>query len=363
MVTILLKREYLKTILLTNKIKIMKTIKKIAAIHMVAETRGKAMSLFMKVGLPLFVFFSFLMMLISFSEGSTSDGVIGLLGVIFFGAGGLYLFKGGNYIPQKTFFFYRLTKDGLKKYCKWGIIIAIAYGVFILIIDPLHFLKDFAGYLIPFFVAVYYLNKSIMVHEDVDYVTNTQFADLIGFEVDEKINASYQNFDASKTSSIRKDSSILLVSNRKLFFAFYDGTNWLTTIKKFEDIEKIGCMNYGDDGTNTYLKIVFADDTIIGLRLIMYNNLTSNPNLFVKRFLESIDAYLLGYSISNRNNRRRVSVDTTSQVQHDEPIQTSDTIENTKTKAPVTRRIDISESIINDIKQGVIVEPGRTIEL
>ena len=57
----------------------MKKIKKIAPIHLVAEARGKAMLVFAIVVLPLSVIIGILMTIVSFSKGSTSDGLMGLL--------------------------------------------------------------------------------------------------------------------------------------------------------------------------------------------------------------------------------------------------------------------------------------------
>lgn len=96
--------------------------------------------------------------------------------------------------------------------------------------------------------------------------------------------------------------------------------------------------------------------------MCLYDKLTSNPYLFVKQFLETLDAYLLGYTISNRSDRRRVSVDTKS-ISQDSPKQSTDINEETVDSPSQTRKIDINESILKDIKQGVSVEPGRTIEL
>jgi hypothetical protein len=338
----------------------MKIIKIISAIHLIAEREGKTFALFVKVALPLGMFICFLLMLIAFFTGSTSDGVIGLLGVFFFGGGGVYLCKGGKYVPQKTFFLYRLTKEGAKKYYKWMLISTIIFCVVILMIDPHKFLNCLFP-LITYVLFVYYMNKTIQVHEDVDYVANAQFANFIGLEVDEKINASYQNFNSSKSSKIKKNSNIILVSDRKLFFAYFNGNKWVSTIRKLEEIEKIGIYG-GVNSALTYWTVIFTDGTKIGLTLFLLDKLTSKPNLFIKRFLETIDAYLLGYSTNTRNSRRRVSIDNTAQVKSD-AAQPPETRKNITAEAPVTRKIDISDSILNDIKQGVSVEPGRNIEL
>lgn len=338
----------------------MKKIKKIAPIHLVAEARGKAMLVFAIVVLPLSVIIGILMTIVSFSKGSTSDGLMGLLCGSFFGGILFYLIKGGEYKPQKSFFLYRFTKEKLKRFNVWMILISLAVFALAMFLQPKTGIKN-VGYLIAGLSFYYYMNKSIKVHDDVDYVANMQFADLIGLEVDEKINASYQNFDPSDRNSIQENSNIFLVSNRKLFFAFYNGTNWLTTTKKIEEIEKIGVSDNANEG-KSYLKLVFDDGTKIGLRMCLYDKLTSNPYLFVKQFLETLDAYLLGYTISNRSDRRRVSVDTKS-ISQDSPKQSTDINEETVDSPSQTRKIDINESILKDIKQGVSVEPGRTIEL
>ena len=338
----------------------MKTIKKIAPIYLVAEVRSKAFAIIMCIFVPIMVLVGLFMVYDGFfSSGSTNDGLIGLLGFIFFGGWGFNLLKGGDYKPQKSFYFKRFSKEKLKKYNVWGTLISLVVFVLIMFIQPEAGIKNI-GYLIAGLSACYYMNKSIKVHEDVDYVANTQLADLIGLEIDEKVNASYQNFDSSDSSSIQKNSNILLVSDRKIFFAYYNGDSWFTITKKLEDIEKIGCL--GHDDSKIYLKLVFTDKTKIGLRLDLYDKITSNPYLFIKRFLDTLDAYLLGYSISNRNSRRRVSIDTTPQTQHDTP-QSSEAKEKVSAEATAVRQIEISDSIINEIKHGAKVEQGRTIEL
>lgn len=337
----------------------MEKIKKIAPIHMLSETRGKGFALFVYIMLPLFTLGCLFMAYYSLIKTETTiDVVIGLLGFVFFGGGGLFMCKGGEYKPKKSFFFYRLTKDGLKKYIIWGVIIFIAFLLLMMIIDPGNILKYGAGYGVSAIIALYYMNKSIIVHEDVDYVANTQLSALMELEVDEKINASYQNFDSSERSDVKENSNIFLVSDKKIFFAYYNGNNWLTTIKKLGDVKKIGLMNYGDDGTSTYLKLVFADETIVGLRLNLYDKLTSNPNLFIKRFLDTFDAYLLGYSIG-RVSRRRVSVDASSQIQQ-ESSQSYNTTE--EVGSSVTRQIDIDDTILNNLRDATPIESGRTLE-
>ena len=339
----------------------MNSISKIPLVSVMFESIGKVKTLFVCfVLLATILACIFIAFNSFFISGSINDGIIALVIVVLLSGLAFFLFNGGEYKPQKSFFLYRFTKEKLKRFNVWTIMISLAVFALAIFLQPKIGIKS-VGYLIAGLSFYYYMNKSIIVHDDVDFVANMQFADLIGLEVDERINASYQNFDPTDKTSIQENSNIFLVSNRKLFFAFYNGTNWLTTTKKIEDIEKIG-VSANDNEGKSYLKLVFVDGTKIGLRMCLYDKLTSNPHLFIKQFLETIDAYLLGYTISNRSDRRRVSVGT-KPISQDSPKKSTDVIEKKKDNSSHSRKIDISNSIIQDIKKGVIVEPGRTIEL
>ena len=255
-----------------------------------------------------------------------------------------FFFIGGKYKPEKSFFFFRLTKEKMRK-----INIYSGVAAFILVIVDLYF-RGFNFYdvycLAAIPIVLYFINKSLVMHEDVDCVTNMEVSELLGMEVDEKIQASYQNFDSSDI--IKSGSNMMMVTDKKVIFAVNNGTNWELVNKKISDIVNVGHLQYN---YNSYLKLVFSDNTTIGLRMGMLDKITSNPSLFFRKFLIVLDAVLLGKTDEKIASRRRVSVNNESKPSAsviDEKID--------------VRTIDISDTILGNLRDATPIEPGRTLE-
>ena len=157
---------------------------------------GAGLSLFLLSGIFLF-----------FVSENLKDTILGL--TIFIMASivgaGLYLFfyVERNYIPKKSFYLKRLDKRSYKK--------LVIISLILLIIIGITFSITFSSWSEVIYVIIYipvfiYILVSIKVHENVDYATNQLLEDIIGMEVDERIFASYQNFDSTKKN----------VNNKKL---------------------------------------------------------------------------------------------------------------------------------------------------
>lgn len=321
----------------------MRQIEKLPQIKIISEYRGSSFVYLIYIGIPIFAIAGLFMAYNGLNDGKFINIFYGLLSILFFGAVGVSVFKGGVYEPEKTFFMERMNKEKLNKYIIYS---AIAMILFCLICFLLDGKFGVIGGTIVGFIGLYNWSKSIKFHEDVDYEANEFIADLIGLSVDEKIVASYQNFDSSK-SNRKKNNNLIVVTNRKIFFAVYSGTNWMTLNKLLSEIVKIGIAR---NDVNSYLKLVFADNTSLGLRLDLYEKITTTPQLFVKQFLSTLDASLLGYDIVSNNNRRRVSISN----------ENSTLANNFGTQ---TRSIEINPTLVNELKSSEEIKSGRILEI
>ncbi len=313
-------------------------------IKIIAEYRGKS-----------FIYLIFISMLFFLIVGPfmAYDGLNGkyiniFIGVLLFFSsiiGAILMFKRGIYKPEKSFFSLRMQKNKVNKYIKYS---ALALSLFCLIMLLLDFKLGIKtiGYSIAGFVGLYYTAKSIKFHEDIDYEANEFIADLIGLSVDEKIVASYQNFDSSNDNR-KENDNLILVTNRKVFFAVFNGSNWMTLNKLLSEITKIGIAR---NDVNSYLKLVFVDNTSLGLRLDLYEKITTTPQLFVKQFLSTLDASLLGYDVVSNNNRRRVS------------ISNENTSKSNNTSIQ-SRSIELNSTLVSELKASEEIKSGRILEI
>mgnify|MGYP006906269055 CR=1 FL=1 len=133
-----------------------------------------------------------------------------------------------------------------------------------------------------------------------------------------------------------------------IFFAIYDGTNWSSLNKLINEIDKIGIAR---NDVNSYLKLVFADKTMLGLRLDVYDKITTTPQLFIKQFLSALDANILGYNVMPKSSRRRVSVSNSKKD------------ESTNNMVVNVRNIELNNEIIQELKHAKELKPGRNIEI
>lgn len=276
-------------------------------------------------------------------------GLVAFLALLMGIAAVIVLFSGGEYKPEKSFSLWRLSKEKLSKYFKYYTIGGIAVLVLLSLYE---FKVQYVFYLLSIYAAFYYAYKSFALHEDVDYVTNNQVADLLGMEIDEKVQASYQNFDAS---SVQEGSSMLLLSDKKIMFAYYNGSKWTMLNKMLKEITEIGRVN--TDGvvnltsSSVYFYVGFSDNTSLGLHMDLYDKITSNPNLFFKKFLIVLDTFLMGKADEKITSRRRISVNKDSN--------SSTTISTPNVE---TRSLDISNTILSNLSNAAPIESGRVLE-
>ena len=195
--------------------------------------------------------------------------------------------------------------------------------------------------------TMYYIINSFEVHEDVDYVSSSEMEKIIGVENDEKIQITYQNFDLAKRKKMKAGCNILMVTDRKIYFAYYKQNHWSYMIKRIEEIYRIGYTGTEED---MFLELDFSDETILMLHMLVYGKATSNSTLFLKRFLEILDSVVLGCVDEKIKSRRRVSVNKgNSSVSKEMPI-----VEG--------RLLEINNYIVEGLKTAAPVESGRVLE-
>ncbi len=249
--------------------------------------------------------------------------------------------KGGKYKPGKSFRLWRLTK---KKMLLMYTVIAIIVVIFLVYVLTVKFKISAIIFLIGTIAGIYSLRKSFKVHEDIDYVANQKLADVLGMDIDEKVQASYL-----------KNNVILLLTDRKIIYAYKKG-RWKVLNKKIEEISKIGVYSPMMAGsffnTDLHLLLLFTDSNRAELKMDLTDNITSNPDLFFKKFLVTLDDVLLGKTDEKIVTRRRVTVNNEAKP--------SGSVKNGSSDV---RKIDISETVLKNLRDATPIEPGRTLEL
>lgn len=278
------------------------------------------------------------------ADGSGTIYWICLISLLFVVGGFLWLkwiISGGKYKPGKSFYWWRLTKEKMLSYYKVIAVIAIIICITLLIID---FKVTPLVSLVLVLIGLYQIPKLFKVHEDVDYVANQELSDIIGMEVDEKVQASY----------LKKDV-VLLITDKKILYAYQDNMQWSFFNKKIDEISQIGVYASTMMGAffneTIYFLLIFNDLTKVQLKMDLGDKITSNPDLFFRKFLITLDAVLLGKTEEMIACRRRVSV-------------------NNESKPPVSvnnegievRTIDISDTILGNLRDATPIESGRTLE-
>lgn len=270
--------------------------------------------------------------------------------------GGISLFlllrPGTTYVSGKSFWWARLTKEKQKNLYVYSLIFCIIMVIVIVTAG----IWQSLGYVLGGIIVLFYSIASLKVHEDIDYTTNQAMEDLIGMDIDEKVCASYQNFDGENNTNAKGDN-LLVVTNRKIFYAVHNGNVWMILKRSFEDLIKIGYYNGNSSGSESIFLIKFKDATSIKVKMDVLDKPTSNPNLFFKQFLNVLDAYVSGYDIVKNNSRRRVTIERSS-------IENSQSEISNQTNDG-TRRInlELNEGIVSQMKIGESLCGNRTLEL
>lgn len=329
-------------------------IKTIPLWKMMMITKGNKTGFAVLASLPVFIVAGAWMFLEGLQSGQKRQAAMGLICLVFFGACALLFVPSKKYIPGKTFQGYRDKRLSTKTALNYGYGIIVFIFVVFVVLAPEYALKAIVFGLIGIF-SLYALSKSLKFHADVDFSTNEYLATALGFPVGDKILVSYQNFDADK---LEVGSNAFAATATKLIVAWFDGHLWEKLSRDLKQISHIGIV--GDENQNYFVKLQFDDGADVLLCMGLYERLTSNPTLVIRRLLEAIDASLLGGSgASQVTQRRRVVVDSGT------PDSTSHVIaaEAALASMPSTRNIEISPNVLIAIRNAEEIVPGRKLEL
>ena len=121
--------------------------------------------------------------------------------------------------------------------------------------------------------------------------------------------------------------------------------------KNINEIEKIGIFDDSQNHQKIHLKLLFSDETSIMLHMESFGKATSNANLFIRKFLEVLDAVVLGTVDEKISSRRRVSVN-----QETKPV------ESQQSENKEIRRLDLNNDVMEKLRNATPVESGRVLE-
>jgi hypothetical protein len=325
-------------------------IKTIPMWKMAMATKGKVTALVVLAFVPVFIVGGAWMFLEGLQNGQNRQAAMGLFCVVFFGACTLLFAPSKKYIPGKTFQGYRNKKLSSQTAINYGYGIIVFISAVFVAFAPKNALSAI-GYGVAGIFGLYVLSKSLKFHADIDYSTNEYLATELGFPVGEKIQVSYQNFDADE---VDVGSNAFAASATKLIVASFDGHLWRKLSRELNQISHIGII--GDENQNYFVKLQFNDGADVLLRIGLYEKLTSSPILVIRMLLETIDASLLsGSGASQTTQRRRVVVNSGTPAESSKNVVPA-------SMAPV-RNIEVDPGVLNAIRDAEEVVPGRKLEL
>jgi hypothetical protein len=283
--------------------------------------------------------------------------IVGLILFIAMGVILLFLFKERNYKPGKTYSLLRGSKKTIMKKQIYIAIVAFIVLCLMMVYDYTHYgsIKHIPQFVIAICATAYsfyYMKKSFKVHEDVDFVTSSEMESIVGVEIGEKIQATYQNFDSSTNEGLQDGANLMIISDKRIYFSFIENGKWSFVKKKINEIVKLGIFDDSNNNQKMHLKLLFSDETSIMLHMETYGKATSNATLFLRKFLEVLDAVVLGTVDEKISSRRRVSVN-----QETKPV------ESQQSESKEVRRLDLSEDMMEKLRNATPVESGRVLEL
>ena len=59
---------------------------------------------------------------------------------------------------------------------------------------------------------------------------------IVGVEIGEKIQATYQNFDSSISDGQQENANLMIVSDKKIYFSFIENGKWSFVKKNLKEI-------------------------------------------------------------------------------------------------------------------------------
>lgn len=325
-------------------------IKTIPLWKMMMATKGKKAGLAILAFIPVFIVTGAWMFLDGLQNGHKRQAAIGVICLVFFGACTVLFAPSRKYIPGKTFQGYRTKRFSTKTAMTYGYGILIFMVAVFIFLAPEHALGAIAGGLSGI-LSIYALSKSFKFHADIDFSTNEYLVTALGFPVGEKILVSYQSFDADK---VEVGSNAFAATATKLIVASFDGHLWRKLTRDLNQISHIGII--GNEDHSYFVKLQFNDGVDTVLRIGLYDKLTSNPILVIRRLLEAIDSSLLGGSNASQPiQRRRVVINSGT------PDLSSQAIAP-EAMSPA-RNIEVAPAILNAIQNAGEIIPGRKLEL
>ncbi|MCU1733579.1 MULTISPECIES: hypothetical protein [unclassified Pseudomonas] len=329
-------------------------IKTIPMWKMMMVSKGKIVGGLLLACLSGFIVFSVPMFIEGLQNGQTRQAVTALAGLLFFGACAVVLLPSKKYVPGKTFWFYRNKKFSTQMAIKYSYGVIVLVMVVFVALEPKRALHPI-GFGLSGLVSLYFLSKSLRFHADVDSSASEYLATALGFSVGEKILVSYQNFDAGE---VKAGSNAFAATATKLIVASFDGHVWKKLSRDLSQVSQIGIIS--NESQSYFVKLQFNDGSDALLSIGLYEKLTSNPILVVRKLLESIDASLLGDRGAPQVSRRSRVV-----VESGAPVSTSHVAapETALASTAPTRNIEFTPDMLTALQNAEEVIPGRRLEL
>ncbi|MDH1008614.1 hypothetical protein N5J43_17860 [Pseudomonas nicosulfuronedens] len=329
-------------------------IKTIPMWKMLMVSKGKIMGLAVLAFLPVFIVAGAWMFLEGLQTGQKRQAAIGLASLVSFGACTLAFAPPRKYIPGKTFLAYRNKKLVIQKAINYGYAAVVSVFLLLAVVSP----SDAVGLTIMALVvcsSLYVLSKSLKFHADVDFSTNEYLANALGFSVGEKVLLSYQNFN---TNDVEQGSNAFAATATKLIVASFDGVAWTKLSRDLSLISHIGII--GSEDQDYFVKLQFGDGGHVLLCISLFEKITSNPILVIRRLLEAIDASILGSTEATQILHRRRVV-----LSSEAPLPTPEAFAPEAAPAPSApiRNIELSPELLVAIRGAEEVAPGRRLEI
>lgn len=245
--------------------------------------------------------------------------VLGVAGVLI----AMKIPKDGNiYRPGVTYKIFRLDQDDNKKI---SILITVYMACIVAAVAWLVFLGEGNGKTLGRMIELgftclglgitgYIASRVIKIHEDIDYVTNETLADIMDLTIDERVMASYTNFDTSmpieqQMDDLEGNPNMFVMTQRQILFAFYTSRGWISYQCSLANITGME-INWNYLEFNGNIKLHIKDGDVPG-RFTMYlstvDNLAQYPTLVIRQILKTLDAYKSGAyaQMSTKRKRRR----------------------------------------------------------
>ncbi|MDU9393335.1 hypothetical protein [Pseudomonas sp. zfem002] len=329
-------------------------IKTIPMWKMMMVTKGKIIGGLVLAALPVFIVAGAGMFIEGLQDGQASQAAMGLLGLVFFGACAVVVVPSKKYVPGKTFWFYRNKKLSTQIAINYGYGIMVFVVAVFVALAPKQALHTI-GLGVSGLFGLYILSKSLKFHADIDFSTSEYLATALGFSTGEKTLVSYQNFD---TDDVAVGSNAFAATATKLIVASFDGQRWKKLSRDLSDVAQIGIIS--NENQSYFVQLKFSDGSDVLLTIGLYEKLTSNPILVIRKLLEVIDASLLGDSAAPQVARRRRAV-----VDAGVPASTSHVAapEAELASTAPTRNIEFTPDVLKAIQSAEEVVPGRRLEL